>query len=111
MSMPQRATRTGSPRSRRLVLTALAAIFLLAAPAQAASNAGPATFDAVILRPLNFLQMVTGAVLFLPVSFLTSIVPICTGNSDEGKTNFDEAFDVFVYEPAERTFLLPLGSF
>lgn len=111
MSMPQRATRIGSPRSRRLLLTALAAIFLLAAPAQAASNAGPATFDAVILRPLNFLQMVTGAVLFIPVALFTSIVPACTGNVDEGKANVDEAFDIFVGEPVERTFLLPLGSF
>jgi len=109
--MSRRATRTAPPRSRRLVLTALAAACLLAAPAQAASNAGPATFDAVILRPLNFLQTVVGSVLFIPVALFTSIAPVCSGHVDEGKTQIGEAWDIFVYEPAERTFLMPLGSF
>jgi hypothetical protein len=110
-------------RSRRAALAALAALCLLAAPVQAEGRfdeLGPNTFDVVVLRPLTLLQVATGAALFVPAGGLSAMFGYLTmapySSFDFGqaqvtaKSNFDDAFDVFVREPYERAIPRPLGA-
>jgi hypothetical protein len=98
------------------VLAALAAICLLAAPARVdarPANPWPTVFDVGWLRPLTFLQLAAGAVLFVPAGGLSASLGYLsspTSSATMAKNNFDEAFDIFVREPYERTFLRPLGA-
>ena len=117
--MSNRANRAGSRwtarwtlRSGRAALAILFVSLLLAAPVQAEGrfeNLGPSTFDVAILRPLTALQVVVGVILFIPTSALTSL-PMLPFSRDVAKANVDEAFDIFVREPYERTALRPLGA-
>ena len=59
-------------------------------------------FDAVVLRPLYFAGLVTGAVALIPVAILTS---------PGGKPALQEAYNTFVALPAEGVFRRPLGDF
>jgi hypothetical protein len=89
---------------------ALLAALLLAAPATA-KDWWPKTFDAIVLRPTGVLQIGVGALFFLPASLFCGITPAISGRADEARANVDEAWDVFVYDPYERTILRPLGAF
>ena len=103
-------------RSRRAALAALTALCLLAAPAQAEGRfdeLGPNTFDVAVLRPLTLLQVAAGFALFLPAGALSASLGYLISPSDSAttaKSNFDDAWDVFVLEPAERAFVRPLGA-
>ena len=110
-------------RSRRAALAVLAALCLLAAPAQAEDrfeDLGPKTFDVAVLRPLTLLQVAAGAVLFVPAGGLSAMfgwltmAPYSNFDFDQAhitaKSNFDDAFDVFVREPYERAIVRPLGA-
>jgi hypothetical protein len=85
------------------VLAATASVCLLAAPAQAegfTDDFGPNLFDVAVLRPLTLLQ--------LSASFGYLISP--GSSSTVAKTNFGDAWDVFVLEPYERAIVRPLGA-
>jgi hypothetical protein len=103
-------------RCRRAALAALAALCLLAAPAQAEDrfeDLGPKTFDVLVLRPLTLLQVAAGAALFVPAGGLSAMFGYLispSSSSTTAKTNFDDAFDVFVREPYERAIPRPLGA-
>ena len=103
-------------RSRRAVLAALTALCLLAAPAQAEGRfdeIGPNTFDVAVLRPLTLLQVAAGFALFLPTGALSASLGYLispTGSATTAKSNFDDAWDVFVREPYERAIVRPLGA-
>ena len=103
-------------RSRRAALAALTALCLLAAPAQAqgrADDIGPNIFDVAVLRPLTLLQVAAGFALFLPAGALSASLGYLISPSDSAttaKSNFDEAWDVFVLEPYERAIIRPLGA-
>lgn len=110
-------------RSGRAALAALAALCLLAAPAQAEDrfeDLGPNSFDVLVLRPFTLLQVGVGAILFLPTAALTAglgyVVTVPYTGFDfaqagvTAKGNFDEAVDVFVREPYERAVTRPLGA-
>jgi hypothetical protein len=102
--------------SRRAALAALAALCLLAAPAQAEDrfeDLGPKTFDAAVLRPLTLIQVAAGFVLFLPAGALSASLGYLaspSASATTAKTNFDDAWDVFVREPYERAIPRPLGA-
>ncbi len=110
-------------RSRRAALAALAAICLLAAPAQAEGrfdDFGPNAFDALVLRPLTLFQVAAGLVLFVPAGSLSASLGYLVAAPHSGfdwgqanttaKTNFDDSWDVFVREPYERAIVRPLGA-
>ena len=103
-------------RSRRAALTVLAALCLVAAPAQAEDrfeDLGPKTFDAVVLRPLTLLQVAAGFALFLPAGTLSASLGYLMSPSSSAataKTNFGDSWDVFVLEPYERAIPRPLGA-
>ena len=59
-------------------------------------------FDLLILRPLGFATTAVGAVFFIPAVVLSA-----AGGSEVR----EEAFDLFIYIPAEYTFRRPLGDF
>jgi len=102
-------------RLRWLAASALVASVLLASPMQAESGGAmraTAYATELLVRPLTFLQMVAGSVLFVPAAMLCYPGPvIATRSFKEGKTTVSEAMDVFVIEPYERTFTRPLGAF
>jgi len=110
-------------RCRRAALAALAALCLLAAPAQAEDrfeDLGPKTFDVLVLRPLTLIQVATGLVFLVPAGALSGMFGHLTmlfhsGFDTEqaritGKGNVDDAFDVFIREPYERAIPRPLGA-
>lgn len=110
-------------RSLRTALAALAAVCLLAAPAQAegfSEDFGPNLFDVAVLRPLTLFQVASGFALFIPAGALSgslgwmSMAPY-TGfdwgqANTTAKTNFNDCWDVFVLEPYERAIVRPLGA-
>lgn len=103
-------------RSLRTALAALAAACLLAAPAQAEGffeDFGPNLFDVAVLRPLTLFQVASGLALFIPAGALSaSLGYVISPDSSSGvaKTNFGDAWDVFVLEPYERAITRPLGA-
>lgn len=72
----------------------------LAGPLPAQADTGRKIFDATVLRPLGFVQVVVGAALF-PVFYLGSLV---TGGSAT-------VLDVCIKGPVEQTFQKDLGDF
>ena len=103
-------------RSCRTALAATAALCLLAAPAQAegfTDDFGPNLFDVAVLRPLTLLQVATGFALFIPAGSLSASLGYLISpdsSSTVAKTNFGDAWDVFVLEPYERAITRPLGA-
>lgn len=96
---PNRARRRSRRASTRWLPAPLLALALCTAlPAQA--DTGRKVFDAAVLRPLGFVQVVVGAVLF-PVFYLGSLA---TGGSDS-------VVKVCIDDPVEQTFRKPLGDF
>lgn len=88
-------------------------ILLLSAPAAAVEPSGSgedlervarppgvarSVYDAVVVRPLGFVQVVLGAVLFVP-SYPVAL--LLDGDED--------VFRVCIADPVERTFQRPLG--
>ena len=64
-----------------------------------APHVGQQIFDAVLLRPLGFVQLAVGTVLFLPFYPLSLV-------ADGG----EDLFHACVSDPFERTFRRPLGQ-
>jgi len=58
-------------------------------------------FDAVVLRPLGFVALVTGALFIIPVAALTW---------PGGRGTLDDAVERFVTDPAKDLFEKPLGE-
>jgi hypothetical protein len=93
------------PRARsplgctRMLASAILALALVV-PATARADAGRKLYDAVVLRPLGFVQVVVGAVLF-PVFYAGSLV---TGGSET-------VTKVCIGGPVEQTFRKDLGDF
>jgi hypothetical protein len=63
---------------------------------------GRKAWDATLLRPLNFIRLVAGCVLTIPVSVI--VLP-------SGTDNFLDTADYFVGQPYWDTFERPLGKF
>ncbi len=58
--------------------------------------------DLVILRPLGFVVVTIGAVLFLPVALITAPM---------GRDSIETAMESFITVPANEVFRRPLGEF
>jgi len=96
----------------RAVSASLLAIALVTTTAAGAARAGDAeeksaewpdaTYDAVVLRPLQTVAVVFGAALFVPAAIVSS---------PGGRPAVYDAWDIFVAEPADTAFKRPLGSF
>jgi hypothetical protein len=69
---------------------------------RSATDSARAAYDGGALRPLNFLRLVGGCVLALPVAVLS-----LPGGID----NVEDMLDVFVGQPYRDTFTEPLGEF
>ena len=63
---------------------------------------GEKTFDAVVLRPIQTLGLVSGAGLFVPAAIITS---------PGGRPLIEEAWDYFVIVSYEEAWKRPLGRF
>ena len=63
---------------------------------------GRKAWDATLLRPLNFIRLVAGCVLTIPISVI--VLP-------SGTDNFLDTADYFVGQPYWDTFERPLGKF
>lgn len=61
-----------------------------------------ASLDAVLVRPISFIQTAAGSVLF--VATVPLVVP-------SGRDGFSIAYETFVEAPASETFNRPLGRF
>lgn len=81
-------------------LAVLTLVLVLATPATAGADTGRQVFDATVLRPLGFVQVVVGGVLF-PFFYVGSLV---TGGSET-------VMKVCIEGPVEQTFRKPLGDF
>ena len=114
--MPSWKTSGRALRDLRAPLAVLAAVCLLAAPAQAEGRfdeVGPKTFDVALLRPLTLLQVAAGFALFVPAGALSASLGYLISPSDSAtvaKSNFGEAWDVFVQEPYDRAIVRPIGA-
>lgn len=96
-------------RLRRLI-AGLATVSLLAGAAlpvgaqvtetEQSPNIHPAA-DALFMRPLGFVSLVTGAVLFVPAGLFTALTR---------PQDMDEVFDAMVMGPVRFTWVDPLGS-
>ena len=96
-------------RGRRLAL-ALALLAVAPAPAQAFERKqkpeshwgefAPKLFDAAVLRPLGATSTVLGGVFFVATVPFTAL-----------SVGVDSAWEHFVMEPVDFTFLRPLGDF
>ncbi len=88
--------------SRALLVAVLLAV-LAAGPAHAegreARDTGRVVFDALVLRPLSFIQVVVSAAM-LPV-FWPAAAPFGVGH---------EVVEICITQPVERTFRRPLGD-
>ena len=93
--------RERAKRSLRAGILTLAAFGLLASPAHAA-DAGSQIFDAIVLRPLGAIGVCAGFFLFVPAALLTS---------PGGMDSINEAWTLFVGDPADAAFVRPLGEF
>ena len=92
------------------LLTGLALVGCLALPLQAAAvtyedsftNCDyPKTFDLVVMRPVSFITLMLGTVLFVPLGMLAAFtVP----------DDFPEVYDNFIGHPARFVFKRPLGA-
>ncbi len=61
----------------------------------------PKTFDLIVMRPVSFLTLGLGSILFVPVGTLAALtVP----------EDFPYVYDTFVGKPARFTFRRPLGE-
>jgi hypothetical protein len=109
-SLEVHAMRKTGRRSRQFGL-ALALLALASAPAQAFERKtqpepiqwgelGPKVFDAVVLRPLGAVSTVLGGVFFVATAPLAA-----------GSVGVNSAWEHFVMEPVDFTFLRPLGDF
>lgn len=79
-------------------------VLLSGAPAAAADyrEAGAATFDVVVLRPVGFVAFVASAVAFLPAALISApMAPDATR----------DAWNRFVMERFDEVFRRPLGEF
>jgi len=65
-------------------------------------TAGEKTYDALVLRPFDFLGLCVSSVAFLPAAILTA---------PSGRYEVETALDLFVIEPSENVFERPLGRF
>lgn len=98
----RRSARRGCPLGpRRSLLLACCVAAFAARPAAALETADylNIAWDAVVLRPIGFVQTVFGAVLFIPVFLLGA-----------GTGNADEFADTLIFEPYRLTFERPLGE-
>lgn len=92
-------------------LASLGLVCALAAPAGAASvdEVAAASFDAVILRPLNVGAFALGCAFFAIASPMVAV-----NGLTHPELSFTEAYedpwDAFVYGPADNAFLRPLGD-
>jgi hypothetical protein len=59
-------------------------------------------FDVLMIRPLSFVALVVGGVMFVPAIIMSA--PNLT-------TTYDEAVEVFIMIPYEGVFERPLGDF
>lgn len=90
----------------------VALIAALAAPQTAQAQSSPSSssapgamavgFDAVVLRPLGFVAMVVGAILFVPTALITAT---------NGRDGINDARAVFITPLVEEVFERPLGDF
>ncbi len=61
----------------------------------------PKTFDLMVMRPVSFLTMAIGTLLFVPLGALAALtVP----------DDFPSVYDSFIGKPARFTFKRPLGE-
>ena len=109
-----------NPTTRRLraaistvvVMVTLMAVLVLPAAAQAQAEDGAPTsgaariaymgFDAVILRPVSFVVLVAGSLMFVPAAVITA---------PNGWHSITEAREIFIDNPAEYVFQRGLGEF
>ena len=63
---------------------------------------GEAAFDAIALRPWEFLGLIASSAAFIPAAILTS---------PGGRGSISDAYDTLVRDPADYVFNRPLGDF
>jgi hypothetical protein len=90
----------------------LAAVFA-GIPAQAENifaRRGGQTLDLILVRPAGVGKVVFGFVVFLPAALFAE-VPVVGWNNDDGYSAVADAWDVFVADSFQDTFMTPLGEF
>lgn len=92
--------RARCPLGRNRMLASAILALALVFPATSRADAGRKVYDAVVLRPLGFVQVVVGAALF-PVLYTGSLL---TGGSET-------VMKVCIEGPVEQTFRKDLGDF
>ena len=111
---------SGGRRARRLTVALLAAL-TLAGPAHAdakdvftAEEIGAAldkAFDLTVTRPLGLGRIVFGVVCFIPAGIFAELPPLPGGDSKRWRSSVGEAWQTFVGDQIEATFMTPLGEF
>lgn len=105
--------RIGGQRRAWVLALSLSAVLTGPTPARAASvlDVASAAFDLVIVRPLGVGRIAFGAALFLPVALFAEVPPGLGGETERWHSNVNEAWQIFVGDPVEATFMTPLGEF
>ena len=112
----------GNPGIRQArKLTVALAMLTLAGPAHAeaqdvfrAEEIGAAmdkAFDLTVTRPLGLGRIVFGVVCFIPAGILAELPPLLGGDSKRWRSSVGEAWQTFVGDQIEATFMTPLGEF
>ncbi len=110
----------GIRRARKLTVALLAAL-TLAGPAYAeaqgvftaeeVSAALDKAFDLTVTRPLGMGRIVFGIVCFIPAAIFAEPPPLPGGDSKRWRSSVGEAWETFVGDQIEATFMTPLGEF
>jgi hypothetical protein len=74
-------------------------------------NLGDKAFDLIVMRPLGVGRIPFGFACFLPAAIFAELPPAMGGDSKRWRAAVDDAWQLFVMDAVESTFMTPLGEF